>query len=367
MHLILTGATGTLGSRVLFELLEQKQIRTISLLVRDKKGKSAYARVKKIIESNPVYQSDPKKSIHLLDRITVYNLNQFLNPKTFINTDESTYLIHSAGYVNLSLDEAHKTAIYEENYEFTKTIFDNFSPFITKFIYISTAFSIGNIGGLIQNDYHNGTIPEFRNNYEASKHASEKFIIENARKNNISYQILRPSVLGGNIFDQPKYFISKYMVYYLVGKFFYKSTALKDSVRIVTNFESGLNIVPVDYVAKVIAKVYQKNIDQLNIVHSKSTSLINGMKRILDTVDFKKLSLINSDQKHFILKNKNALEQLYYNTIGMHLEPYLTSKPSEFNTDLLESILPMPEYNLEDYLEYTIAYAKSRGFVNEKW
>ena len=367
INVILTGTTGTLGSQVFYELLQQDNIKHIFLPVREKNGKSAFQRIQKILNNDaaPAFVSENKNLIS--EKIKVLDMVSFLKPEVFLSKKETNFFIHSAGSVNLSTDESQRDIIFTGVYQFTKDVFNTFSSYISKFTYISTAFSIGNIGGLIDNDYHTTKEPKYRNFYEEAKHTTEKFLLKKGKENNVAIQILRPSVLGGNIFNNSPYFISNYMVYYLLGKFFYKNPLADNLIRLAVNFKTGLNIIPVDYVAKIIASVYQKQIVQLNIVHSKSTSILKGMERILKTVDFNNFTILNSSTGGVLLESKNRLENIYYKTIGLHLNQYLTSKPYEYDTNLLESILPIPIYNTEDYLENTINYAKLKNFKGEDW
>lgn len=362
MNVILTGVTGTLGSQIVYELLQQEELNKVYLLIRKKGTLSAIDRFKRIIEneSAPAFIQKNKRAI--LENVVVLETKEFLNPSDFLDASEKNYFIHSAGCVNLTTDRSQKALLFKENLEFTKNLFEAYSAFISKFTYISTAFSIGDIGGLIDNDYHNKE-PKYRNYYEASKHATEKYLRQEESKTGVQIQILRPSVLGGNIFKTSKYFISKYMVYYLVGRFFYNNPLGKGStMRLALNTDTGLNIVPVDYAAKVIAKVYTKDVEQLNIVQSTSTNVRNGMRRIVESVGFNNYSFVNTLDENFVLEAKSKLEEIYYSTIGLHLNKYLTSNPYEFDTMLLESIEPMPKYNVEDYLADTIRYAKNNDF-----
>jgi len=331
MNILLTGATGTLGSRVLFSLLELhfQSIDTIYLPVRRKTSVS------------------PEQ------------------PASFLEKETLDYFIHSAGFVNLSTDPAAKEEIFNQNLQFTKDIFQAYSKHIDKFVYISTAFAAGNIGGILNNDYTSIINGNYRNHYEASKHASEKFLLMAGKESNIPIQILRPSVLGGNIYESPNYFISKYMVFYLFAKFFYNSNS-KDAIRITTNTDTGLNIIPTDYAAQVIAMVITTDIQQLNIVNSKETNMKKGISKILKVVGFSNFSF-TEDQINASTGFSSKLEAFYYETIGLHLHPYMTSKPNEWDTRLLESILPIPNYNLVDYLSQTVAFAKAKNFRNQKW
>jgi len=367
MTILLTGATGTLGSRILFSLLESKfnTIEHIYLPVRERKSSTPKNRINKMLRSN--YASDFVKNnfSEISSKITVVPATDILKPNGFLNGNKITHFIHSAGLVNLSTAPEAEKEIFKENLHFTKSIFNAYSQYIGKFIYISTAFSAGNLSGLLPNDYLKTEPTEHRNHYEASKYATEKYLVKAGKESGIPIQVLRPSVLGGNIIDAPSFFISKYMVFYLFAKFFHKNTS-EDSIRITANIDSGLNIIPTDYAAKVITSVFDTDVEQLNIVHSKTTHITNGIKKILDAVAFENFSLTQNiiDQASGF---ESQLEKFYYNTIGVHLTPYLTSKPCEWDTTLLQQILPIPEYNLEDYLGDTIKFAKAQGFKNQQW
>ncbi|WP_027076864.1 SDR family oxidoreductase [Maribacter antarcticus] len=367
MTILLTGATGTLGSRILFSLLEEKfhEIKHIYLPVRERKSKTPESRIATMLASSFAPDFIKKNSEAVLSKITVVSANRLLSPNVFLGNIRITHFIHSAGLVNLSTAPEAKEEIFEENLEFTKRIFNTYKDLIDKFIYISTAFSVGNIEGLIPNDYLSNEPKAHRNHYEASKYATEKFVMKASEESGIPVQILRPSVLGGNIIDTPSFFISKYMVFYLFAKFFHRNTTA-DSIRITANAESGLNIIPTDYAAKVIVAVFDSKIEQLNIVHSKTTHITRGISKILEAVAFTNYKLT----KNIINTNtgfESKLEKFYYKTIGIHLTPYLTSKPCEWDTTVLENILPMPSYNLEEYLSDTIKFAKAEGFKNQQW
>lgn len=367
MNILLTGATGTLGSRVLFSLLELHfdHIEKLYLPVRKKTNITPENRIINVVSSEFATDFVKENLPAILKKITVINADKLLNPSSFLENKRIDYFIHSAGFVNLSTAPDAKQEIFKENLQFTKDIFKAFYKHIHKFVYISTAFASGNIGGVIDNDYSNIKDDNFRNHYEASKHASEKFLTTAGQEKNIPIQILRPSVLGGNVNENPNYFISKYMVFYLFAKFFNNSNS-KDAVRITSHIDTGLNIIPTDYAARVIAKVITFDIQQLNIVHSKETNMIKGISKILKVVGFSNFSF-TEDQINSTTGFSSKLEEFYYETIGVHLHPYMTSKPNQWDTTLLESILPIPHYNLEDYLSETVAFAKAKNFRNQKW
>ncbi len=367
MNIILTGATGTLGSRILFSLLEQKlnSIEKIFLPVRKKAVIAPEERIQNMLSSKNAPDFIRQHENEITNKVEVIPANRMLDPKSFLKDLEIDFFIHSAGYVNLSTDPAAKEEVFKENFEFTKHIFNAYADSIKKFVYISTAFSFGDIGGLLKNDRLENDSGNYRNHYEASKNAAEKWLLKRAQEIKMSIQILRPSVLGGNIEEAPNFFISKYMVFYLFAKFFYNNTS-NDAIRFSTNNVSGLNIIPTDYAANVIVKVLETNIEQLNIVHAQETNMMKGISKILDAVGFSNFTF-TQDQITAATGFASKLEEFYYETIGVHLHPYLTSRPSKWDTTLLESILPMPNYNLEDYLSRTVSFAKDANFRNQKW
>jgi hypothetical protein len=58
---------------------------------------------------------------------------------------------------------------------------------------------------------------------------------------------------------------------------------------------------------------------------------------------------------------KNNIEKLYYESIGKHLKPYFITSPNEYDTDLLNSILEIPQID-NDAFTNMIRYAKLNNF-----
>jgi nucleoside-diphosphate-sugar epimerase len=369
MKIILTGATGVLGSHIMYDILEHYINNNIDgklyLITRNKGKVTAKERIIELLSSNYTPKILLEKgTISLLKYIEIIDTDLVQLQDTFTEKLKNSYFIHSAGYVNLSTDEDQKEKIFNENAVMTKTIFQLFSPFIKKFIYISTAFSSGARKGLIDNDFHNLNFElEHRNAYENAKYHSEEFVIEQCKALNLPYQILRPSVIGGKMLGtENRYFIPKYMVFYLMAKFFHFTAQRKDqqeNVRFIISKETGLNIIPVDYVSKVIVSTFERtDIVQLNIVHNQSFNLVKGLQLIMKEVGYSNFSIIPNGLD---FDYKNTIEKLYYESIGKHLKPYLTSAASEYDTTLLNSILEIPKLDSESFTNM-IRYAKLHNF-----
>jgi len=369
MKIILTGATGVLGSHIMYDVLEHfinNNIQgTLFLITRNKGKVAAKDRITELLSSHytPKFLLD-KGTTTLLKYITIIDADLAQLENTALEQLKGAYFIHSAGYVNLSTDEDQKEKIFHENASITKAIFKAFSPFIKKFIYISTAFSSGARSGLIANDFHNLEFQlDHRNAYENAKFHSEAFVIQQCSQLQVPYQILRPSVIGGKMLGlENRYFIPKYMVFYLMAKFFHftaQRKAFQENVRFTINENTGLNIIPVDYVSKVIVKTFQRtDITQLNIVHNESFNLVKGLQLIMKEVGYTNFSILPNALD---FDYKNTIEKLYYESIGKHLKPYLTSAANEYDTTLLNSILEIPKLDAESFTDM-IRYARLHNF-----
>jgi nucleoside-diphosphate-sugar epimerase len=369
MKIILTGATGVLGSHIMYEILElfiQKNSKnTLFIIARNKGKNSALDRINELLSSDytpKILKDKGLKNLH--DYLEIIDSDLADIQDTFSEKIKDAYFIHSAGYVNLSTDEDQKEKIFDENAKITKAIFNTFHPFIKKFIYIGTAFSSGIRKGLIDNDFHNlDFTPEHRNAYEGAKFHSENFIAQQCKKLGLPFQILRPSVIGGKMLgNESTYFIQKYMVFYLLAKFFHFTAQRKneqENVRFIINEETGLNIIPVDYVAKIIVNTFERDdIEQLNIVNDTSFNIVKGLQLIMKEVGYTNFTLI---QNTLDFKYKNTIEKLYYESIGKHLKPYFTTAANEYDTTLLNSILEIPKLDQEAFTNM-IRYARLRNF-----
>jgi nucleoside-diphosphate-sugar epimerase len=369
MKIFLTGATGVLGSHIMYDFLEyfidNKLDGKIFLVARDKGKVGARERINALLSSDYTPKALLEKGAeNLFQYIEMVNADIENLEASVIKQLEGAYFIHSAGFVNLSTDLDQQDKIFHENTFHTKSIFDVVSPYIKKFIYISTAFSSGIRSGLVSNDFHNLEVPlAHRNAYEQAKFHTEEFIMTQCAKLNLPYQIIRPSVIGGKMLsDDNRYFIPKHMVFYLMAKFFHFTAQLRelqDHVRFIINKETGLNIIPVDYVSKVIVSIFQRtDVTQLNIVHNKSFNLERGIKLIMKEVGYANFSFL-SNAKAF--EYQNNIEKAFYESIGKHLTPYLISTPSEFDTTQLNSIKEIPALDDQSFTEM-IRYAKVKNF-----
>jgi nucleoside-diphosphate-sugar epimerase len=374
MKIILTGATGVLGSHIMYEILERfiktpTDANKLFIIARNNGGTSAIERINLLLSSDytPKIIRD-KGATYLNQYLEIIDLDSNAIEETFLEKTKGAFLIHSAGYVNLSTDEELKEKIFNENVQLTKKLFSILHPYLKKFVYIGTAFSSGVRTGLIANDFHNlNFAPEHRNAYEYAKFYSENFIAQECRAIGLPYQILRPSVIGGKMLGtENNYFIPKYMVFYLLAKFFHFSTKRKgkqENVRFMINKETNLNIIPVDYVAKVVANTFENDaVEQLNIVNYQSFNMKEGLEIIMTEVGYTNFSFVPNDLN---FQYKNSIEKMYYESIGKHLKPYFITDANEYDTALLHSILEIPKIDNKAFTKM-IRYAIANNFQDIK-
>lgn len=366
---LITGVTGNIGSHVLYELLfelySKKEKSPIYLVIRKGNGKSGSERLQNEVfapqliptKIKPFYKEYLKDCIHVLEG----DISSFEIPE---KAGSQLIVYHLAASVNLGKGKKAKQEIAETNYKYTKSFFEIIKTRTKKLVFVSTAFSRGDIEGVIKDDYHTESNFKFRNFYEEFKMKIEKEVLQLAEDNNFECTIARPSVVSGRLLDFPKYVTNSYIVFYAIGAFFSKMKAVyKDvgKVRIMLNPEGGLNIVPVDYVAKAILRAVDLKENQINITHTKNVAI-----QYLLTMMFRKCGI---DGLEFVTeepKDKSIVEALFYKTIGSQLASYSVSKKHEFESKLVRNLLKdIEEPDMTSFFRELYDFAHDINFDNK--
>lgn len=349
-NIILTGATGVVGRHVLYELT-QKYVKgelngNIVVIVRSARvfDKSAAKRIKDLF----THEYAP-------DYIKKYDVNRLMKFITIVDCDISSsqlsyklnvldrddyYVIHSASSTNLDPSDKCRDELLTVNYLQTLNFLEACSKIIKKFTFVSSAFSSGELEGLISDNFLNTNVDDckFRNPYEELKAKTEREIVKRADQLGIDWQILRPAVVCGRLIDTPLYYTPKFNVFYCFGKLFKtiaKPNKKKSNIRIIANSKSSTNIVSTDYTAKAIVKAFETDIKELNIVNSQNIPVKFLISYLLKKVNFDDFKMVNS-----IETKLNSLEKIYYRTAGKHLTPYINGPESRFDTTALRNLMP---------------------------
>ena len=366
--ILITGVTGNVGSHVLYELLyefhTQNKQTPIYLVIRKNNGKTGLERLKYEVFAPELIPTKIASfyKYYLGNTIQVLegDISNFEIPES---VGEELIVYHMAASVNLGKGAKAKQEIAVTNYNNTKQFFEIIKRRTKKLIFVSTAFSRGDIEGVIQDDYHSETNFKFRNFYEEFKMKIEREVVQLAKDYNFKCVIARPSVISGRLLDAPKYVTNSYIVFYAIGAFFSKMKSLyKDvgRVRIVLNPEVGLNIVPVDYVAKAIIRAVYLKENQLNITHTKNVSI----KQLL-TIMFNKCGIPGLEYVTEEPKDKSTIEALFYKTVGGQLASYSVSKNHQFESKLVRKLLSdIKEPDMTSYFKELYDFAHNINFDN---
>jgi len=240
--IFLTGATGALGMRLLWTLLELGYV--VYALVRDKAGIKAVERI-------PPRNNLPGKLFILQGDIDNENLIDDPDLATLLR-GEVDFVIHSAASVKF--DEANREQIYKTNLYGLINVLNFAKKIKTKqLVHVSTVYVAGDMAFLDESPLK--LLPQARNPYEESKAKGETIVEDWSISNGIPATIVRPSIIVGAD-DTGE--ISGFEGYY--G--FFKNTARNVKrgylpVRIRCSNESTINLVPVDWVTKIIASLLE--------------------------------------------------------------------------------------------------------------
>ena len=346
MNCLLTGGGGIVGSHIIFEWLHKaiidKTVAHLFVVIRANE-KSAQQRLETILQD----ASRPKF-------LNAFTLEACLEKVTVISSDLSTIkketlekhnfdtVIHCAGSTNLLQTADSKETVHAQNYLVTKQLLTQLPSAVKRFIYISTAYSFGIQEEKVKDSIEHYKITNFRNPYEESKYESEKYVRETCKTMNITSQVLRPSIICGRLLDKPFYETPKFDVFYSWAMFLDKyAKKSKGDFRIWVNKESGLNIVPVDFVSKAILHAFlNPDIKELNIVNPKQILHTDYVGEVLNYFNVNSYTYVSEKPE-----NLNGFEQLYYKTIGSLFEKYISVPDLQFEVKEISKLIKQLKLN----------------------
>ena len=196
MDLLLTGATGFLGSQIATQWLARNPAARVACLVRAANPAEGRSRLLSALTGARIDQGmtpDP----HLLDRVTVL-IGELDDPNWAAAAASWMHrpaeLIHCAA--NLSFREADRADVWRTNVGGTAALLAALPslPSVAAFNYVSTAYVAGDREGeILERD--TARPGRFNNPYEESKWAAEQAVRAECRRAGRSYRIFRPSII----------------------------------------------------------------------------------------------------------------------------------------------------------------------------
>lgn len=334
MHCLLTGSTGILGSHIFFEwiykAMSDDSYGHLYLIIRDK-NVSAKNRLLKILShpTRPAFLNQFSTEDYL-KKITVISSDLSDIDKSVLSDYNFDTVIHCAASTSLANTKISNDEVYHQNYLTTKHFLKQLPKGLKRFIYISTAYSYGIQQDTVKENINSYTITSFRNAYEKSKYESETLVKKFCTSHEIKYQILRPSIICGRLLEKPFFETPKFDVFYAWAMFLNKyAKTFSNQFRIWVDQSSGLNIVPVDFVAKAVLYAYaNSSISELNIVNPKPVLHDTFVEKVLNYFNIHNFELSNK-----MPSDLNVFEALYYKSIGIVFEKYISIPHLKFDTD----------------------------------
>lgn len=257
-----TGATGAIGSALIPILLQDRDA-TVRLLLRAKSEDELASRLDDLFSfwRIPVTDRDERS------RVTAWRgdvtLPQFgLDEGAYQSLgSECTHLIHSAGNVrmNLPIDQARHSSVDSARniVELAKRC-----PHLEKIEFVSTVGVGGRTRGAVPEDWIT-TMRGFHNTYEQAKAEAED-VIHAELERGLPLTVHRPSMVVG---DSVSGRIVHFQVFYHLCEFL----CGRRTLGLAPDFgRARLDIVPADYVAKVIAWSSANRASCGRILHSCS-------------------------------------------------------------------------------------------------
>jgi thioester reductase-like protein len=256
MYALLTGATGLVGSLLMRDLLRQGK--RVAVLVRAPRRQAAASRIESLLrfwESR--YDQRLPRPVCLTGDVTAANLGLDAHEMHWLGRSCSR-IIHGAAIVRF-MATSDQTEPWQTNLEGTRRTLELCRKLgVREFHYISTAYVCGQREGLIlESELDMGQ--SFRNDYERSKYLAEKLVRE--ADGIAPPTIYRPVVISGD--SQTGYTNTYHGIYvYLRLLHLLMSTTPQGRdgrrhapLRVALNGDERRNVVPVDWVSKVICRL----------------------------------------------------------------------------------------------------------------
>lgn len=363
---LLTGSTGLLGRNLLMEIIKNNRdnLENIEIIILGRSSKilSLHDRTMAMLEGELLdYIGDAKinqNKQNLLNGISesltcveaaLDKLNLGISPDNIklLSSKQIDFFFHIAALTDFRSGDAVQKVLDKINVFGTEQVL-NLLPKLTvkEFCYISSAYVCGMTTGNIMPDYVN-IDQEFRNYYEKTKLKAEIMVRNFCNNQNIKFRIFRPSTISGRLMENPIGSLSKIDVFYEWCSFFYrykkkqlgKESCINEPLSVDLRFhysqESGLNIVPADYIGKIIYTVC------INNHKEQSFHVVNNAEtphKLYTDIMLESINVSGVKYAKDVPVDKNRLETLYYKTVGSIYTPYITMKPMLFNVDNLQDV-----------------------------
>ncbi|QVL33479.1 SDR family oxidoreductase [Telmatocola sphagniphila] len=331
---LLTGATGFLGQYLVKDLLQR--MGTTTVLVRNSKQANGFERISEIVELwEERLQKKLSKPFIICGDLSDLKSSLSKADKNWIQKNCSSVL-HCAA--NLSFRKTPEQEPFKTNLNGTRALLDLCESLsVSNWHHISTAFVSGRRSGTILEQEATGE-SGFHNPYEESKFLAE-VAVRNAKK--IHSTIYRPSIIVG---DSETGYTTTYTGLYRflelavrLARSIPQKTLATSTLRIPFDGNEEWNLIPVDWVARTILKLFNRSSSGGKIFHLVSDSPIKTS--FIRDIGVETLRLTNIELAKIPAKNIfSRLDELFRQGVQEYW-PYISGNPL-FSMENLLAELP---------------------------
>ena len=354
INILVTGATGFIGSHICVKLLESGY--NVFLIIRKNREQTAFERFKAItdwFELDPILFSKLKVFEGELEEPSL-NLNSADHDFLSKNVDEIVHCAASTCFTEQKREETEKVNIFGLGniLEFAK------QSRCYYFHHMSTAFVAGKTEGVFKEAIVD--VDNFNNIYEETKYLGERAVSDFCRRNGIGLNIYRPSIVYGNS-ETGKNFRFNALYFPVKTILFLKNLYKKDieknkganaqkmgvtkssegmiflPIRIVQSKNGHMNMIPINYCVDAFCAIMEDSVNG-GIFHlvtrdpEKLETIIEYIKRMFNIEGIRAVDVDELNKSP-----KNALEILFDTYIDLY-KPYIKD-PHIFVDDNAKEIL----------------------------
>ncbi|GAA0464151.1 SDR family NAD(P)-dependent oxidoreductase [Alkalibacillus silvisoli] len=298
MNILITGATGFLGTNLVKRLVNEEH--NVYLLVRSKKKLEA------------LYENLPQErhgQIHVVE-------GDLLEKRLGIEADkveqlkgEIDAIYHTAAY--LSFDEAERELVFDINLRGTERVLELAKEIeARKLIHVSTAYTLGE--STVGHETLHSTDHDFVNAYEESKCYAEHLVM--SYQNELEVLIVRPAIIiGDSLTGEADTTFGLYGILRTVQLLKKRSDRKQDGqvYRLLIERDTVSNLVPVNFVIDLLAlSLY--NGEAGTIYHATNPNPpTNGQifEAIQEGLDFSQVEIVSYQDEDQLSEEEKKLNQ----------------------------------------------------------
>lgn len=367
---LVTGATGFLGTRIVEELLEQTDCLVIAL-VRGRDGRTPLERLTSLWWGRDQLINALGTRVRVLEGDVERPLLGLGEDDFAKLSAEVSHIVHAAAEVGINqTEERFRSANVEGTrnvLKFARAAHAASAGRFGRIVHVSTAYVAGTFEGIVAEEPLEPA--SFNSLYEATKHEAERLVMA---EDDLSYAIVRPGQIVG---DSKTGFISTFNTLYYPLKLY-----LKGNLRFMP-ISAGMkvNMVPVDYVARLSVAALDAPQAHRAVLHAvveqdqqptvgELLAAVRTWARENLHVDLPKpvfmpLPLAAWAGRKRNLGNVHKPKRKGFAQNMLALAPYFTENRT-FETAKARSVLSQEPPAWSDYLSILLEYAVRAGFLN---